>query len=199
MAHTKHTRIARQLQRQLGIPYQQALGHVRAGRDRSLLAQTDTVHAPAVPERVYVVGFVTDSGTGGFEWRYDRADADELFARWVAEGEQDVSDVQEVALAQLLGAQPDATPDPDTVTAALNERPELWEPGEGQNRAVPADGFTCNPGHPDAVAAGCSCDPARNRHGQLAAGQMNTWTVRSGCRLHGLLAGWTARQARITG
>jgi hypothetical protein len=62
--------------------------------------------------------------------------------------------------------------------------------------------FSCNPGHPDAVAAGCACDQAKNRYGLYASnGGVQPWIVSSGCPLHGLNLErwWTAREAKHTG
>lgn len=84
---------------------------------------------------IYVAGFVTDGGTGGFEWRYDRSEVQALQSQWIADGDSDVSDVNEVTLDQLAL---DGNHTAEAVTDALNAYAEAWEPTHGQNRTTPA-------------------------------------------------------------
>lgn len=87
-------------------------------------------------DKVYVVGFVTDGDEGGYEWRLDRENAETIRSGWIAKGDADVSEVVEVATADLghrhypkgIAAWKRA------ITEALDERPDLWEPTHGQNR-----------------------------------------------------------------
>ena len=79
-------------------------------------------------EAIFLAGFLTDAGTGGFEWRLNRAEVQAIHARWVEEGDRDVSPVREVAAPVGLS-------NPDEVTKALDGCPELWEPRKGEGRS----------------------------------------------------------------
>ena len=80
--------------------------------------------------RIFVVGFVTDSGTGGFEWDTDKARIVAYRDQLVADGDCDVSAVLDVTLEQL---NLDGQHTNEAVTDALNQWP-VWEPAEGEGR-----------------------------------------------------------------
>ena len=84
---------------------------------------------------MYVCGFVSDGGVGGFEWRLDRAEIDRVRAEWLADGDSDVSDVKEITVDQLQLAPGDYAT--ESITDAIDQWPELWEPTLGQNRTAP--------------------------------------------------------------
>ena len=82
--------------------------------------------------KLYVCGFVTDGGTGGFEWDLDRGKIVAFQQEWMGDGDCDVSDVQEITVSQLQLARGDYTA--EAITDAVDAWAELWEPAEGQNR-----------------------------------------------------------------
>lgn len=76
-------------------------------------------------KKVFVVGFVTAGGTGGFEWRTERAPAEAIRTQWLGEGDHDdVSKVREIEVPDL--------PTRALITAWLDSVPDLWEPKEGE-------------------------------------------------------------------
>lgn len=77
---------------------------------------------------VFIAGFVTDSGTGGFEWRTEREILVTARERWIADEDADVSEIKEVRIPDGIGAYADA------ITAYLDECPEFWEPRKGEGR-----------------------------------------------------------------
>ncbi len=85
-----------------------------------------TSHSCKGREAIFLTGFVTDGGTGGFEWRVDRGEVEALRAKWIEEGDADVSTVREVARPEGDG---------EAITKALDEQPELWEPRKGEGRS----------------------------------------------------------------
>ena len=92
---------------------------------------------------IYVAGRVTvdadgTSSSGEFQWRTDRALLHAIQAAWIAAGDADVSDIAEITVEQLALAPGDLTS--ESITAALDQWPDLWEPAYGQNRPAPAAG-----------------------------------------------------------
>lgn len=78
--------------------------------------------------KVFVVGFVTNGGTGGFEWRPERAAAESVRAQWVREGDADITEVKEIEVPPTcLGSR-------EAITNWLDENSELWEPTYGEGR-----------------------------------------------------------------
>lgn len=80
------------------------------------------------PEQVYVVGFVTDGGTGGFDWNVDRETAEGI-RKVLATPDTDVTEVLTVVLPGDLDY-------PVGVTDFLSDNPEVWEPVPGSGRFV---------------------------------------------------------------
>lgn len=76
---------------------------------------------------VLVVGFVTDGGTGGFEWRpeKDRSELETFRAAWIKDGDSDVSALRkiEVPVTTRKG-----------ITAYIDANAALWEPEPGEGR-----------------------------------------------------------------
>lgn len=81
---------------------------------------------------IYVVGFVTDNDSDGYEWSYDHAPVATKQEEWISAGDADVSNVQEVDLDQLALVTGDTTE--ESITDALSEASHLWTPDYGQNR-----------------------------------------------------------------
>lgn len=81
---------------------------------------------------IYVIGFVTDNESDGFEWSHASAPVAAKQEEWISAGGADVSNVQEVDLDQLALVTGDTTE--ESITDALSEAPHLWTPDYGQNR-----------------------------------------------------------------
>lgn len=85
----------------------------------------------SVTPTVFVVGFVTDGDTGGFEWRPERASAESVRQQWVREGDADITEVKAIEIPfELLG-------DRAAITDWLDNNSELWEPTYGEGRSTP--------------------------------------------------------------
>ena len=76
---------------------------------------------------VFVVGFVTEGGVGGFEWRNERAPAESIRTQWLGEGASD--DVSEV---RAIEVPPEEGDTPGAITEYLDANADLWEPKEGE-------------------------------------------------------------------
>lgn len=92
------------------------------------------MNAAAKFSTIYVAGFVTDGGIGGFEWNSERAEVETIRARWVDEGSADLSPIRAVEVPPEDGVSVEA------VTIWLNANSELWEPEYGEGRPEPGKG-----------------------------------------------------------
>jgi len=76
--------------------------------------------------RIFVIGFVSHGGVGGFEWRTTTEAIADARLSLKAEGDE-FSDPLELDTVTDLGLAADIT-DRDAITEALDEQPELWNP-----------------------------------------------------------------------
>jgi hypothetical protein len=77
-------------------------------------------------EVIFLVGFRTDAGIVGFEWRAEHSEAEALRGGWIEEGDADISAVREIVRPARDGRE---------VTKFLAEQPEGWRPDEGEGRS----------------------------------------------------------------
>lgn len=77
---------------------------------------------------VHLFGFVTDGGTGGFEWRWNREDAEKVRASMFGDRvDADVTEVREIGIGVLAL-------DAEAITDMLSDQPDVWEPKLGEGR-----------------------------------------------------------------